>query len=92
MTNIQTKIQAQIHEEIDNARRDQRLSDPPKLGELERELPFLKACLDEAFRLHPVVAEPLLRIVPEQGVEIDGVFLPGGVSLLFLPSKNCFSS
>lgn len=74
------KVQAKIHEEIDLARKEGRLSEPPKLGELERELPFLQACLQESARLHPVVGVSLLRVVPEGGLEAEGHFLPAGVS------------
>ncbi|KAJ5450254.1 uncharacterized protein N7458_006703 [Penicillium daleae] len=41
-------------------------------------LPYLDACVKEAFRLHPAAGLPLERIVPEQGAEIAGHFVPGG--------------
>lgn len=41
-------------------------------------LPYLDACIKEAFRLHPAAGLPLERIVPEQGAEIAGHFVPGG--------------
>lgn len=41
-------------------------------------LPYLDACVKEAFRLHPAPGLPLERIVPLQGVEIAGAFVKGG--------------
>ncbi|KAJ5682896.1 hypothetical protein N7462_006061 [Penicillium macrosclerotiorum] len=41
-------------------------------------LPYLDACIKEAFRLHPAAGLPLERVVPEDGCEIAGHFVPGG--------------
>jgi cytochrome P450 len=41
-------------------------------------LPYLDACIKEAFRLHPAPGLPLERVVPAQGVEIAGEFVKGG--------------
>jgi cytochrome P450 len=42
-------------------------------------LPYLDACVKEAFRMHPAAGLPLERIVPEAGSEIvAGVVVPGG--------------
>jgi cytochrome P450 len=41
-------------------------------------LPFLDACIKEAFRLHPAAGLPLERVVPAQGAEIAGHFVKGG--------------
>ncbi|KAJ9132171.1 Cytochrome p450 [Pleurostoma richardsiae] len=41
-------------------------------------LPYLDACVKEAFRLHPAPGLPMERIVPPQGAEIAGRFIKGG--------------
>ena len=41
-------------------------------------LPYLDACVKEAFRLHPAPGLPLERVVPEQGAEIAGHWVKGG--------------
>jgi cytochrome P450 len=43
-------------------------------------MPYLQACIYEALRMHPAVGMSLPRVVPADGFEIEGVFLPGGVS------------
>jgi cytochrome P450 len=41
-------------------------------------LPYLDACIKEAFRMHPAAGLPLERITPPQGAEICGRYIPGG--------------
>ncbi|KUI73259.1 Benzoate 4-monooxygenase [Cytospora mali] len=41
-------------------------------------LEYLDVCIKEAFRLHPAPGLPMERIVPPQGAEIAGRFVPGG--------------
>ncbi|KAF4334974.1 cytochrome P450 monooxygenase [Fusarium beomiforme] len=43
-----------------------------------QKLPYLNACVQEAFRVHPAPGLPLERIVPPQGVEIGGEYIKGG--------------
>ncbi|KAJ0108418.1 hypothetical protein J7T55_005395 [Diaporthe amygdali] len=43
-----------------------------------RELPYLSAVINEALRCHPAAGLPLERVVPAQGLRIDGHYIPGG--------------
>ncbi|RFU27304.1 hypothetical protein B7463_g9016, partial [Scytalidium lignicola] len=70
-----------VVEELDNAARKGLFSDN-KDGVVtfseSQKLPYLDACIKEAFRLHPAPGLPLERIVPPQGAEIAGHFVKGG--------------
>ena len=41
-------------------------------------LPYLNACIKEAFRLHPAPGLPFKRVVPPEGAMINGEFIKGG--------------
>lgn len=43
-----------------------------------QQLPYLDACIQESFRLHPAAGLMLERIVPAQGITIVDTFVPGG--------------
>lgn len=43
-----------------------------------RELPYLHACIQEAFRMHPAIGMLIERVVPPSGATICGSFIPGG--------------
>ncbi|KAF2267825.1 pisatin demethylase [Lojkania enalia] len=43
-----------------------------------QKLPYLDAVIQESFRLHPAAGLILERIVPPQGMDILGNFIPGG--------------
>jgi cytochrome P450 len=72
---------ARLREEIDDFGRRGQFSDCTTglvtWTESQR-LPYLDACIKEAFRLHPAAGLPLERIVPDQGAEIAGHFIKGG--------------
>lgn len=40
-------------------------------------IPYLDACVNEAIRLHPPFCLPFERVVPAEGMTINGHFLPG---------------
>ncbi|CAE7193451.1 alanine transaminase [Pyrenophora teres f. teres] len=45
------------------------------------ELPYLRACIDETFRISPPTPSALPRWVPEGGEEIDDKWIPGGMAV-----------
>jgi cytochrome P450 len=45
-------------------------------------MPYLQACIYEALRMHPAVGMSLPRVVPPDGFEIEGVYLPSSVSYI----------
>jgi cytochrome P450 len=44
-------------------------------------LPYFQACLKEAMRVRPAVGLNITRLVPPEGAELDGQFVPGGTSV-----------
>ncbi|KAK0641271.1 cytochrome P450-like protein [Cercophora newfieldiana] len=72
---------AALRAEIDDAARQGRFSDYETglvTWHESQTLPYLDACVKEAFRLHPAPGLPMERIVPEGGLEIAGHKVPGG--------------
>ncbi|RMD44711.1 hypothetical protein DV735_g331, partial [Chaetothyriales sp. CBS 134920] len=72
-----------VVEEIDTAVREGRIEDrqPSRLvswTESRQQLPYLDACIKEAFRCHPAAGLLLERVTPPEGLEIDGHYIPGG--------------
>lgn len=74
------RILAKLRKEIDSAFEEGRLSFPIRFNEANR-LPYLRAVVNEAFRIHPSTGMSLPRIVPEGGVEICGKYFPGGTEV-----------
>ena len=67
--------------ELDTAVRDGTIENRPTrlvTWTESQKLPYLDACVKEAFRLHPAAGLPLERVVPPQGAEICGKHIPGG--------------
>ncbi|AEO69867.1 uncharacterized protein THITE_2120621 [Thermothielavioides terrestris NRRL 8126] len=64
-------------DEIDDFRRRGELSDPVTIAEAEK-MPYLQAVMYEALRCHPAVGMTLPRVVPPEGLEVDGHYLPAG--------------
>ena len=77
-------LQTKIQKELDDARQQGRLKFSSEgilgLGEMRKELKYLEACLRESMRLHPVIGVSFPRVVGSEGLLIDGVMIPGGVS------------
>jgi cytochrome P450 len=74
-------ILARLRAELDDAARAGAFADY-ELGVVtwaeSQRLPYLDACIKEAFRMHPAAGLPLERIVPEPGMEIAGHYVRGG--------------
>lgn len=72
---------ARLRAELDDAARAGAFADY-ELGVVtwaeSQRLPYLDACIKEAFRTYPAAGLPLERIVPEPGVEIAGHHVRGG--------------
>lgn len=68
-----------LKDEIDSFTRQGNLSASPSFKE-SQQMPYLKAVIKEALRMHPATGLPLERVVPEGGVKICGQFFPKGVS------------
>lgn len=63
--------------ELDHAVTSGNLSDPPKFTEADR-LKYLGAVIKESMRLSQFLPNLLERVVPSEGAEIAGKWLPGG--------------
>jgi cytochrome P450 len=42
---------------------------------------YLNGAINEALPLHPAVPSGLLRLTPPEGINIEGTFIPGGVTI-----------
>jgi cytochrome P450 len=75
-------------EEIDDFRRQGKLSDPVKLSEADS-MPYLQAVMYEALRCHPAVGMSLPRVTPAGGATIADAFIPAGVCRVLSFGKLC---
>lgn len=66
-------------DECETARGAGKLSDPVKFEEAN-DMPYLQAVLYETTRVHPATGMGMPRVVPPGGFEVQGRFLPAGVS------------
>jgi cytochrome P450 len=71
------KLKEEIEAAVENGTIENRTDGLVTWAESQK-LPYLDACIKEAFRLHPAAGLPLERITPPQGVEICGEHIPGG--------------
>ena len=69
---------AKLHDELDEAKNEGRLTTPlPTWSEVQA-LPYLNAVIKEALRLNPALALPLERITPSTGLQIGETFISPG--------------
>ncbi|KAJ3579579.1 hypothetical protein NPX13_g989 [Xylaria arbuscula] len=74
----QPKILAKLREEVDAALDPNEVVAP---FSKVKNLPYLKACLDEALRLQPPTPQNLGRVTPPEGMNIMGEYIPGNTSV-----------
>lgn len=75
------RVYAKLMQELDDAVANGTIeSRPNKIVSWSesQKLPYLDAVIQESFRLHPAAGLILERIVPPQGMDILGEFIPGG--------------
>ncbi|KAJ5165071.1 cytochrome P450 [Penicillium coprophilum] len=70
-------IYEELRKEVDEAVESGKLSEFPSYSEAVR-LPFLKAAIKEALRLHPGVGFTMPRVVDQAGIELAGMYIPPG--------------
>lgn len=71
------QIYQRLLNEIDETVESGKLTFPAKHSEATQ-LPYLCACIKEAFRIFPSVQLNLARVVPEGGVQLNGTYIPHG--------------
>jgi cytochrome P450 len=69
-----------LRDEFAGARKAGELSERVTFHE-SQDLPYFQAVMKEALRMHSATGLPLWRVVPEGGVELDGVHFPEGTVL-----------
>ncbi|KAI9736703.1 MAG: hypothetical protein M1834_000907 [Cirrosporium novae-zelandiae] len=70
-----------LQQEIATAVEDGKIEDRPNgliTWAESQKLPYLDACIKEAFRMHPAAGLPLERVTPPQGTTICGEHIAGG--------------
>lgn len=79
------EILAQLREELDATLNDCDIVAP---WAKVKQLPYLRACLDETLRVYPPVAANLNRKTPPEGTTVLGQYIPGGT----IVSMSAYSS
>ncbi|KAF2422112.1 cytochrome P450 [Tothia fuscella] len=67
------RVLVKLRHELENGG----LSDPPAFRETDK-LEYWGAVIKEALRMYPILNLVLERVVPDGGMEIGGIWLPGG--------------
>ncbi|KAL4885787.1 cytochrome P450 [Aspergillus karnatakaensis] len=52
---------------------------------VQKDLPFLSACIEEGFRMHPSIVYQLPRKAPAEGITFDGYFIPSSATISMSP-------
>jgi cytochrome P450 len=75
---------SKLRDELADALPNNSGTDVPSYQQV-RDLPYLRACLDEAMRLRPSLSPGLQRETPAEGVAIDGEWIPGNTMVSVSP-------
>lgn len=67
----------EVYRKLKDEIRAANFSSPPRIAEA-RKHPLLEACIKETGRMHTIFSAPLERMVPESGLQVDGVWIPAG--------------
>ena len=70
---------ARLREELD-AVFDRGAGPIPRYDDI-KDLPYLRACIDEGLRLRPSIEGGLPRLTPAEGMRVGGVWLEGGTTV-----------
>jgi cytochrome P450 len=73
------RVMKKLREEVDPVMTSS--SEDAAHYEQVKDLPYLRACIDEAMRHRPPVSQGLSREVPKGGANIAGYYIPEGVSV-----------
>ena len=74
-----SECKERLIEEVDSATKGSTHPDVVAFDEANR-MPYLKAVMHEAMRMHAAVGQTFPRAVPPDGLHIGAYFIPGGVS------------
>ncbi|KAJ5240853.1 uncharacterized protein N7469_002444 [Penicillium citrinum] len=72
------QVVAKLREELGKALEGIEEDVPPY--EAIKDLPYLRACIDESLRLRPSLEAGLPRVIPKEGLSVSGEWLEGGTT------------
>jgi cytochrome P450 len=74
-----TKICHQLQHEIEMTAEEQGISTAECAADtMLKAMPYLQACVSEGLRLYPAITQLRERVVPPEGANIHGHYVPGG--------------